>query len=102
MGTIEKYGLPEDYFEQDQSHDASLGKEEQEKLNSSQNPLLDGSQEDAMVVLENGDEDIDDLLNDSQGSSEPEDAQNDGGSDVTLPLEEDQTHQDRLKEVEEV
>jgi len=57
-----------------------------------------------MVVLENGDEDIDvdDLLNDFQGSSEPEDAQNDGGSDVTLPLEEDQTHQDRLKEVEEV
>lgn len=99
-----RYGLPEDYFEQDQSHEASLGKEEQEKLNSSQNPLLDSSQEDAMVVLENGDEDIDvdDLLNDSQASSEPEDAQNDGGSDVTLPLEEDQTHQDRLKEVEEV
>jgi len=99
-----RYGLPEDYFEQDQSHEASLGKEEQEKLNSSQNPLLDSSQEDAMVVLENGDEDIDvdDLLNDSQASSEPEDAQNDGGSDVTLPLEEDQTHQDRLKEVEEL
>jgi len=41
-------------------------------LNSSQNPLLDSSQDDALVIVENGDEDIDvnDLLDDSQDDPE--------------------------------
>jgi len=58
-----RYGKSEDYFEQE----ASIT-DERVKLNSSQNPLLDNSQEDAMVIVENVEEDVDvdELLNDSQ------------------------------------
>jgi len=65
-GVLESFGKPVDYFD-----GVSPRREEQlERLNSSQNPLLDSSQEDAMVIVENGDDDIvidvNELLDDSQ------------------------------------
>ena len=60
-----RYGKPEDYFEQEQEISKT---DDQGILNSSQNPLLDNSQEDALVIVENVEEDVDvdELLNDSQ------------------------------------
>lgn len=60
-----RYGKPEDYFEQEQETSIT---DNQGILNISGNPLLDNSQEDAMVIVENVEEDVDvdELLNDSQ------------------------------------
>jgi len=81
-----RYGKTEDYFEQEQEISKT---DDQGILNSSQNPLLDNSQEDALVIVENVEEDVDvdELLNDSQ---EDPDVQREPAA-PTLPIKLDRS-----------
>eukprot|EP00090_Calanus_glacialis_P016060 TRINITY_DN25178_c0_g1_i1.p1 TRINITY_DN25178_c0_g1~~TRINITY_DN25178_c0_g1_i1.p1 ORF type:complete len:771 (-),score=256.66 TRINITY_DN25178_c0_g1_i1:123-2390(-) len=63
---LARHDLSPDHFREDRTSPKIA--EPLASLNISQNPLLDSSQDDAMVIVENGDEDVDvnELLDDSQ------------------------------------